>query len=509
MRFGERTRPQIQNGRLGITPSTHIIYQVLGSQRLTGIRARILWPTVTAGLALIIYLLTIAPDLTWENFGGDGGELITASVTLGIPHPPGYPMYLLVGKLASLIPIGSVAYRFNLLSAVALALAAGILTATVSNLLSAKKGAGGSFSRAVPLAAGLVFAFIPIVWGQALIAEVYTLNLVLLSLLLWILLTQDIDRKTAIVAGFVFGLSLTTHLTSALILPLSLYLIPRRHWYKFALGAAIGILPFLVFPILANTSSPIVWGRNDTLSGWLWFITARIYRPNVLSLPRGDWWSRSIEWSSLFLRQFVWFALPLITLGYFSTRIKNRRLIFALIATIVLFGVYSFGYRTNDAAVFFLPGILLLAITLGFGMKPLGMASLLLPVLLVALNFGGQKLGDDFAVRTGAERALRTLPSNAIVITPGDQTASTLLYFQQVEGTRSDAIIVDDNMFQFDWYRETLKSRYPSLVDLGRDDVPGFIESNLPFRPVCHVALVSPASVECERSPADVLEIDP
>jgi hypothetical protein len=260
---------------------------------------------------------------------------------------------------------------------------------------------------------------------------------------------------------------------------------------------------------MANTSSPVVWGKNDTLSGWLWFITARIYRPNVLSLPRGDWWSRSVEWSSLYLRQFVWFALPLITLGYFSTKAKTRRLIIGLIATIVLYGVYSFGYRTNDAAIFFLPGILLLAITLGFGMKPLGIASLLLPALLVALNFGGQYLGDDFTVRTGAERALRTLPSDAIVITPGDQTASTLLYFQQVEGTRPDAIVVDDIMFQFDWYRERLKSRYPTLLNLQRDDVPGFIESNLPYRPVCHVALVSPASVECKRSPGVPLVIDP
>ncbi len=507
MLSGERTRPKIQIVRLGITPLAQYPKLVYGNQQLTVLRERLLWPSVTAGLALIVYLLTIAPDLTWANYGGDGGELITASVTLGIPHPPGYPVYLLVGKLASLVPIGSVAYRYNLLSAVALALAAGILSATVSNLLAAKHRTGGGFSRAVPVAAGLVFAFIPIVWGQALIAEVYTLNLFFLALLLWIL-TQDIDRKTAIIAGFVFGLSLTTHLTSALMLPLSLYLLPRRYWLRFALGTTIGILPFLVFPILANTLSPVIWGRNDTLSGWLWFITARIYRPNILSLPQGDWWSRLTEWSSLSFKQFAWFAIPLITLSYFSTREKNRRLILGLIATIVLYAAYSFGYRSIDATVFFLPGLLLLAITLGFGMKSLGIASLLLPTLLVALNFGGQYLGDDLTVRTGAERVLQMLPNDAIVITPGDQTASTLLYYQQVEGTRPDAIVVDDIMFQFDWYRERLKSRYPTLLNLERDDVPGFIESNLQRHPICHVELVSPSSVECDQSPAYVLDIE-
>ncbi|HID51919.1 MAG TPA: DUF2723 domain-containing protein, partial [Anaerolineae bacterium] len=82
---------------------------------------------VTGGTALAVYWLTLAPDLTAAHWGGDGGELITAAVTLGVPHPPGYPTYVLLGKLFGFLPVGSVAYRFNLFSAVAVALAAAVV----------------------------------------------------------------------------------------------------------------------------------------------------------------------------------------------------------------------------------------------------------------------------------------------------------------------------------------------------------------------------------------------
>jgi hypothetical protein len=500
MRSGERARPLLQDIHLGLSPAARFAYHNMLTRRDALLQSRLIGPAITTGLALVIYLLTVAPGLTWANYGGDGGELITASATLGIPHPPGYPIYLLVGKIVALVPIGSVAYRFNLLSAIALALAAGLLTATVDRLLRKNQSTGSGYSRFVPVATGLTFALIPLVWGQALIAEVYTLNLFLLSLLLW-LLVHEIDKKKAIVAGIVFGLSITTHLTSVFFLPLSLYLLPRRYWPKFALGSLFGVLPFLVFPILAAGSSSIIWGKNDTLSGWLWFITARIYRPNVLSLARADWWPRLAEWGSLFIRQLAWFAIPLIILGYLSAKSQSRRLMIALTVSIALYAVYSFGYRSSDAIVFLLPGILLLAVTLGFGMKSLGIASLLLPAMLLGLNFGRQYIGDDVGVRTAAVGALQALPDDAIVITPGDQSESTLLYYQQIEGFRPDLIIVDDTMFQFDWYRERLKTRYPALVNIQHDDVPGFIESNLSRHAVCRVGLVSSSTVECVSSP--------
>ena len=141
---------------------------------------RYLLPLVTGLAALVVYLLTMAPDLTWAHFGSDGGELITAAVTTGIPHPPGYPTYVILGKLASLVPLGTIAWRFNLFSAVCASAAVSFVCATLLDLLPSSKN-----KEIVSIAAALCAAFAPLFWGQALIAEVYALNILFLSIFLW------------------------------------------------------------------------------------------------------------------------------------------------------------------------------------------------------------------------------------------------------------------------------------------------------------------------------------
>ena len=158
-------------------------------------------------LALFVYVLTLAPDLTMSNFSGDSGELITAAVTLGIPHPPGYPTYVLLGKLFSLLPISNIAYRFNLFSALAMATATAFVSATAYESLRGEKSA-----RPAALAAGLAFAFTPLVWSQAIITEVYALNSAILSIFLWALL----GRRSPGLTGFFLGVAITTHFTPSL-----------------------------------------------------------------------------------------------------------------------------------------------------------------------------------------------------------------------------------------------------------------------------------------------------
>ncbi|HRK33650.1 MAG TPA: DUF2723 domain-containing protein, partial [Candidatus Hydrogenedentes bacterium] len=72
------------------------------------------WPdyflaACTALTALVVYVMTLGPTITGE----DSGELVTAAYTLGIAHPPGYPIWCLLGKVFTFIPFGSVAWRVN------------------------------------------------------------------------------------------------------------------------------------------------------------------------------------------------------------------------------------------------------------------------------------------------------------------------------------------------------------------------------------------------------------
>src|SRR6266404_227833 len=76
-----------------------------------------------AVLAFVVYVWTLAPSVTLEY----SGELVTAANTLGVPHPPGYPLWTMLAWLwQRIVPFGNIAWRVNLLSAFLGALAAGL-----------------------------------------------------------------------------------------------------------------------------------------------------------------------------------------------------------------------------------------------------------------------------------------------------------------------------------------------------------------------------------------------
>ncbi|MFN2187922.1 MAG: hypothetical protein ACK2T3_04100, partial [Candidatus Promineifilaceae bacterium] len=267
--------------------------------------------------------------------------------------------------------------------------------------------------------------------------------------------------------------------------------------------------PLMILPLLGMSSSPIIWGRPDDLRRLIWLVTAQIYRPNVLSFPLSGYWSRLSSWLVQHLLQVLLIAAPLIALGFSGSQRRGRRMILAFLGTASLYFIYAFSYRADDSIVFVLPALMLASLSLTFGINNLGYASILLPVLLVTLNFGGQNQRDDGSIQATATTAMQNLPMNAIVITPGDQTATTLLYYQYAEGIRADLIVVDDTMFQFDWYREQLGKLNPSLLALEVDDVPGFIEDNQDYHAVCHLGLLPDSQVVCGTPTPSIREVDP
>lgn len=444
---------------------------------------------ITSFTAFFVYLLTIAPDLTWANFGSDGGELITASVTLGIPHPPGYPTYVLLGKLFSLLPIGSVAFRFNLFSAAATAGAAGLVTAVAHQFSTP-----GSRNRAA-LATGLSFAFAPMVWSQAVITEVYGLNLLFLATFLWAL----VGKRPSLLTGMLLGLSITSHLTSLFMLPLAVGLTPRKRWATLSIGIVIGLTPVLLLPWLAQGNSPIIWGTPTTLPGWWWLVSGRIYHANLFSLTGPDWANRAVAWAKSIATQFTWAGLPLIVFAFYRPDSDHLRLRLGVLATAVLYILYALNYGANDALVLLLPALLLLSLLLIPGLQRLGWLAFLLPAALLLLNYQSVDLSEEHSVGTAAGILLRDAPENAILLTPGDQTIFTLWYWQHVEAQRSDLILIDANLVAFDWYRDRLAKRYPGIRGLDKDNLPGLRQLNQAKRPFCTATLNpgAPQPLDC------------
>jgi len=154
-------------------------------------------------VALVVYSWTLAPTVTLT----DSGELIVAAYGLGVAHPPGTPLWVMLAHLASLVPVGSVAVRINFSSAVFAALACAMLTLVVAELLvtascfaaprrrnkAAQQGSNVESSNvdgllifAPAVGAGLLMAFSRTLWSYATITEVYTLNAFLVLLVFFL-----------------------------------------------------------------------------------------------------------------------------------------------------------------------------------------------------------------------------------------------------------------------------------------------------------------------------------
>ncbi|MCC7358990.1 MAG: DUF2723 domain-containing protein, partial [Anaerolineales bacterium] len=184
---------------------------------------------VGVGLAAFaLYLWTLAPGLLY----GDAGEVQFAVPALGLLHPTGYPLFTLLGWLwAHLLPPGDMAWRMNAFSAFWGGVAAGLTYLVAWQVIGLSAPLAGWPRRAVAAVAALLFATSPTFWSQAVIAEVYTLHLAFVALIFW--LTFHVGSTGSARGGaalaLAFGLSLTHHRTTLLLLPaLAAYLWPGR-----------------------------------------------------------------------------------------------------------------------------------------------------------------------------------------------------------------------------------------------------------------------------------------
>ena len=432
-----------------------------------------------------MYSVTAVPDLTWAFHSGDGGELVTAILTGGIPHPPGYPTYLLLGKMAALLPLEPIAYRFNLFSAVCGAIAAAAVTDAARFI-----GKAG-WATILP---GLTFAFVPLIWQQAIITEVYALNLAMVGLFVWSLLGE----RPSWLVGLLLGLCTTTHLTSLLLLPLAALLTPKSGWAQLGGGFLLGLTPYLLLPWLLQPNSLVVWGNLQTVSDWWWLVSGRIYQPNQLALPVNKMLPRLANWGEIWLRQFLFVGWVLLL--WSGWQAKRKKVWLGLVGTAVGYLTYTFFYDTNDAIVLTLPAWLLLSLALTSGLQWLGGWSLLLPFATILLNFGAINNAELLKVRPFAEQIFSNSPANAILITSGDPDIFALWYFHHAEGQRPDLVIVDSELFAFDWYRNRLQQQYPSLQGLAEDDVQNFTTVNRIQRAVCAVQLQEAGSIVAQNN---------
>ena len=228
-----------------------------------------------AYLAIIVFTIHVATASS-GLFWLDSGDFVTASFVLGVPHATGFPLYTILGKLFCLLPIGHVAFRMCLLSAV--------LAAAVSALvLLLLRELGGS--RWSTLVAALAASFA--LWATDVgslagrVPDVYALHIALLalSLLLLVKLTKAVTSARVGLLGFTVGLGMANHAEFrifAVAILVSLLVIlwrQRKPWTAMLLAslrwvglAVVGMLPYLYLPIAANRASYHVWGQPNSIA---------------------------------------------------------------------------------------------------------------------------------------------------------------------------------------------------------------------------------------------------
>ncbi len=199
-------------------------------------------------ISFIVYALTVQRSIPFW----DCGEFVACAVILGVPHPPGTPLFMLIGRLFSIIPfVEDVSYRINYISVISSA-----VTAMLSYLLTVRiVGYFFGEEKALPknrlityvggFVGGLFVAFSRTNWSNAVEAEVYGLALATTVMIVWLTVKYFEDRGTVRASRdmiLVFYLSLLgvgLHMTVFLIVPVvAIFFIMKkdataRDWARF------------------------------------------------------------------------------------------------------------------------------------------------------------------------------------------------------------------------------------------------------------------------------------
>ncbi|RCK79140.1 MAG: hypothetical protein OZSIB_0254 [Candidatus Ozemobacter sibiricus] len=443
-------------------------------------RSFALWFAVLA-IGLAMYLPTLHPSITWYN----SGELVAAAMTLDVPHPPGYPLFTRLANLAVRLPLGGEpAWRVNLLSALLGASGAGFFALWLHR---AGLPAAGALAMAVWAMGFATF------WEQATNAEVYTLEVLLLSLYLWVGWGPTDGRfgpGRAFALGCLTTLGIGNRPTFAV---LALALLPR--WQEIGLGkrldgrtlewaflgAMVGGLPTLdLYLRLQNPErvlmDPLV-GRG--LDGFWRVFTAADFRKALFVFPPGELLARAWAWVQFMAGDGgpALIILPGLALWHLARGADSRpasdgqeptaeqspveaaraasprswlaaRLEPAMLACLWILLVNSgfvLNYNAFEAQTMLLPSVLALCGMSGLGVARLTASHPALGVFILCfVAAGGVLLGhsrltprDQEAVRWAA-RMTAAVPRGATLLVSNDVEFRPLWYLRLAHGFRPD-----------------------------------------------------------------------
>ncbi len=485
-------------------------------------------------IALVAASFTLLPGVAFW----DTGELQSVAPLMGTAHPTGFPTYVLIGWLASVVlqPLGQPAFVMNFFSAICVAVAAAVTVDLVRRLTG---------RLVLGIAAGIGLALMPTAWAMATHAETHTLHLAFVAILLWLLVAwdervrerddDDHGDRFLIAAAAIFGLALGNHsLTTLLVVPVALYVIavdptiwrrPRLVLSCVGVLALTVLLVYLELPLRAGPlRAPLVYGTPETWEGFKYIVLAEQFRDSVID-PFGD---LPRKFGDLVTRTSTQFGIlaPLIPIAFIATAVRRPRYALLTGTAVAITCFFASSYVNADISRYYLgPALMawtwlailaaavvdLLAGLAGedvemsatddtdapFAWTPAVMIAAILAVALVVptlLDVPGRYRSVDASrqleAATWTDHALEAMEPNAAIVSWWS-FSTPLWYAQKVQGRRPDIEIIDD--------RTRLDQNLGSLSDV--------IDANLGKRPV-YVIRVDPNEVRMLAGRYDLDYID-
>jgi tetratricopeptide (TPR) repeat protein len=477
-------------------------------------------------VALTLYVFTLAPTVTFV----DSGELIVAARSLGVAHPPGFPLWIMLAHLASLLPFRAVAWRVNFSSAIFAAMAAAVASMVIVESLKyvslerkADRGARKTRAAATAvtkqgevflpaLTGGLLLAFSRTLWSYATVTEVYALNTLLIVTIFYLALrwrrgivTHNARRNylTLYGAATLFGLALGVHhVTVALTLPALAFLVYRAEGLAFytsrrlllasLCSVAALTLVYSYLPVAAARMPVIDWGSPRTI-GAIWaHLTGRQYQ-SMFAFTAESIARQATDFARLALHEFGWPWLPVWLVGAmagFTFFFRNDRTLFWFLQLVLGFNL-TFGLIydiAEDKDAYYLPTFACLVIASAAGLRWLMVAGWwrsrsylvgLLGLLIVLVPFGGNWPRNNrrhfWIARDYVNNILRAVEPRGLLLTSDWQVASPMFYSQHVQHRRPDAKVVDTNLLRRSWYIDYLRRVHPDFIARSAAKVDAFL----------------------------------
>ena len=403
-------------------------------------------------------------------YGGDAGDLVTAAITGSTAHPPGYPLYSLLGYILSFIPISTPAWRVGLLSSLA---AAGTLTVVYYIIVKITKDKLPSIIAAATLGSTYLF------WLYGIVPEVFALNALLMSLLLYISFwfSEEPTVKKLYGIAVLIGLGLAHHHIIVFSLPAVFYFLWQQR--KFAQHTTwkqkgtmigflfLGILPYSWAIIAGLRTAPLTWSDPVTVENFLRLVSRADYGSFQSGTTFGqNIQTRLLQWPAMFdlyVQDFTYFGLALFLIGIVSMFRKARTACLGFILGFVFTGPLYFFYASYlfttafhiaTAERFLIPSYVFIIVFIGYGMHAILEAArkrskvvqwivmlmiVLLPLSLLYTNYPklsilkydqtGEQFGRDL---------LDSIEPDGIFMVQGDHPVFNTQYVHYAEGYRPD-----------------------------------------------------------------------